>query len=76
LKAYLGHEAETLHYPEKKIEVKALFQNNVAAEWLRRIPVRWVIFGPYEREFAPDFQAGNWLFPVYQNETVSIYEVN
>jgi hypothetical protein len=75
-KAYLGHEMETLYVENKAAIVQAYYRGLAPPDWLSQTPIRWVIYGPYERELAPNFQAQNTLKIVYQNETVSVYEVN
>ena len=76
LRVYLGHEMETLKYPSKSQLVEAFYQGRAEPDWLSTIPVRWVLFGPYEQRLATENQLG---FPnleiVYQFEGITIYKV-
>ena len=73
LRAYLGHEMETLHYVTKKNEVQAFFQGRLPD--LARHPIRWVIYGPLERQIGPGFEAPSTLELVYDSQELQIYRV-
>jgi hypothetical protein len=74
-RVYLGHVMETLHYEDKLEEVAAFYRGELPAGWLSRYPIRWVIYGPYERKIAPVFQPGANLELIYEKNEVSIYRV-
>ena len=73
LRAYMGHQMETLHYAEKKADVEAFFQGE--RQTALAAPIRWVVYGPYERILAPAFQAPPELELVYDQAGVQIYHV-
>jgi hypothetical protein len=73
LRAYAGHEMETLHYKEKLVEVQTFFQGDLSE--LASHPVEWVVFGPFERELSPTFQEPDNLELVYDIEDLQIYRV-
>jgi len=75
-KAYIGHEMETLYIEDKSALVKAYFQGFAPPDWLSQTPIRWIVYGPYERELSPRFQPDRALTIAYQNKTVTIYEVH
>jgi hypothetical protein len=75
LKVYLGHPMETLDYPAKQAIVDAYYEGRLPPEWLGATPISLVIYGPYEREIAPDFVPGPDLAIVYRNADVVIYTV-
>jgi hypothetical protein len=72
LKVYIGHPMETLQYEAKRTSVRQAYQNGDFSA----MPVDWVIYGPYETEFAPDFHAGMHLSLEYQNQNVNIYRMD
>lgn len=76
LKFYVGHEMETLYFHDKLSAMQAYFNGEISDEWLIQTPVRWVVYGPYEREINASFPRNSNLHLVYQNDTVKIYEVN
>jgi hypothetical protein len=75
LRVYLGHPMETLGYPGKQADVENFYLGEVSPGWLAGTPVKWVIYGPYERQLAPGFQPPSNLELSYQNEDVSVYAV-
>lgn len=75
LKTYVGHLMETLFFEDKLSSVEAFYNGSAPANWLQQTPVRWVIFGPYEKGIAPAFIPPPDLQLVYQNKTVQIYKV-
>ena len=74
-KVYLGHPMETLNYEEKSLEVAAYFKGELPSAWLVGLPIRWVIYGPYEQALAPDFEPAANLALAWQDEGVKIYRV-
>lgn len=76
LRVYIGHEMETLEYPSKSQRVEAFYQGQAEDNWLSTIPVRWVLYGPYEQKLSADNQLSfSNLKIVYQFEGIAIYKV-
>lgn len=73
LRAYLGHEMETLNYKTKKMNVEAYFQGELPE--LASRPIEWVVYGPFERKLNPNFQTTNNLEIAYNIQDVQIYRV-
>ena len=73
LRAYFGHEMETIDYKTKQHEVQAFFQGNLPE--LVNKPIKWVVYGPFEKELSPSFQAAKNLKLVYNSQGVQIYQV-
>jgi hypothetical protein len=72
----LGHPIETLAYEEKRQQVNAFFSNEGELKALSG-DVRWIIYGPHERELG---QGVGWSPPLqareaYHLEEVSIYQL-
>ena len=72
-RVFVGHEMETLFYTTKVAEVDAFYRGDLAADWLSKYPICWIVYGPYEREIAPDFSNASNLFPVFGSASVQIY---
>jgi hypothetical protein len=73
LRAYFGHEMETLNYKTKQSEVLEFFQGglpNIASK-----PIKWIVYGPFEKELGQNFQPTDNLELVYDFQAVQIYEV-
>lgn len=73
LRAYLGHEMETLHYRKKEENMEAFFQGKFPE--LASKPIKWVVYGPLERQLNPDFVAPASLELVYDSPELQIFEV-
>ena len=73
LRAYFGHEMETLDYDIKEKRVQAYFTG--ALPQLASEPVKWVIYGPFEKELSPNFQRSDNLELVYDTNDLRIYRV-
>jgi hypothetical protein len=73
LRAYLGHEMETLHYKSKTAEVEAFFQGRFPD--LANQPIQWVVYGPLERQLGPGFAVPLNLELVYDSQDLQIYQV-
>jgi hypothetical protein len=73
LRAYLGHEMETLDYKTKQANVKSFFQGELLI--LASGPIKWVVYGPFEMELTPSFQTTENLELVYSLEDLQIYRV-
>jgi hypothetical protein len=77
----LGHWAETVDYEQRVAEVAQFYQAGSGDAWrldlLARYGVDYVWWGPRERELG-DFvpETAVYLTPVYQNETITIYQVS
>jgi hypothetical protein len=75
LRVYIGHEMETIRFSEKVSSVEAYYLGNSPKGWLSTLPVRWVIFGPYEADLFGNFRPDDSLELVYDRDDVKIYEV-
>jgi hypothetical protein len=75
LRVYRGHEMETIHFSEKQQMVAKGYQKNLPEEFIKNIPVKWVMYGPYEKTLAPDFKPGNDLVLVFSNSYVKVFQV-
>lgn len=75
LRVYAGHEMETIHYSDKLKQVAAWYQANLPDTALAGSRVKWVVYGPYEEELAPDFIPGDNLVEVFSNSEVTLYQV-
>lgn len=75
LKAYVGHEMETLYFNNKKSAMGAFYEGVAPTDWLQQTPIQWIIYGSYEKEIAPSFMPEPDLELVYKNETITIYKV-
>ena len=73
LRAYFGHEMETLDYKTKQSEVQEFFQGGFPK--IAGKPIKWIVYGPLEKELGPDFQPTDNLELVYDVQGVQIYEV-
>ena len=75
MRVYLGHEMETVDYEAKKLQVAAWYQSNLPPEALSGLPVKWVIYGPYEERLAGKFTPGDNLQLVFEAGGIRIYSV-
>lgn len=75
LKAYVGHEMETLYFNNKKTILAEYYEGAAPSDWLKQTPIHWVIYGPYEKEISNLFTADFILKVVYENDSVTIYKV-
>jgi len=75
LKAYVGHDMETLYFKDKEAIMEAFYRGDAPAGWLDQTPIRWVVYGPFEQEITDQFLPGESLQLVYENKTVKVYEV-
>jgi hypothetical protein len=73
LRAYFGHEMETLNFKIKGRNVQAFFQGE--SPKLAESPIKWVVYGPFERELNPNFQPPGKLDLVYDTQDLQIYRV-
>ena len=73
LRAYFGHQMETLGYTTKRENVQAFFQGKLPD--LASKPIKWVVYGPLERRLNPDFQPPDNLELVYDTQELQIYQV-
>ncbi len=72
-RVFLGHAMETLNFLDKERDVEAYYNGNTPGDRLPQDSIAWVIYGPYERQIAPDFTPGPELEPVFRSPNVSIY---
>ncbi len=73
VRAYFGHEMETLDFRTKQLNVQAFFQGGLPK--LASSPVKWIVYGPFEKEISPSFKAPNNLELVYDIPDLQIYQV-
>ncbi|MDP1545428.1 MAG: hypothetical protein Q8L87_05345 [Anaerolineales bacterium] len=73
LRAYFGHEMETLDYEGKKEQVNSFFAGS--ADGLASPPIQWVVYGPYEQATNPAFQPPTNLELVFDVRNLKIYKV-
>jgi len=73
LRVYFGHEMETLDYKTKQSEVQEFFQGKLPE--LANGPIRWVVYGPFERKMNPNFEKSDNLKLVYEIQGLQIYQV-
>jgi hypothetical protein len=73
LRAYLGHPMETLDYETKQIEVQSFFQGKLPE--LASKPIKWVVYGPWERRLYSSFQPMKNLELVYDNQGLQVFQV-
>ena len=73
LRAYFGHEMETLDYAVKQSDVQKFFQGKLPE--LAKHPIKWVVYGPFERKNAPNFVKPDSLELTYDTQELQIYKV-
>ena len=78
---YVGH-ANTVRAEEKEVRVKEFFSGRMKAEdalvWLRRENLRWIFFGPQEKEDGGISDLTNiypFLTEAYKNSFVTVYQM-
>jgi hypothetical protein len=80
LRVFLGHYNLTLNSGEKSEQVAAFYSGRLASESARRLltdsRVKYVIYGPFEREISASFIAPDWLSLVWSASDVQVYRVN
>jgi hypothetical protein len=74
-RVFIGHPMETLNYDAKIEEVNQFYEGKLPADWITQFPVKWVIYGPYERGISPDFKPDPNLELVFQKGDVQIFRV-
>src|SRR5262249_8583024 len=78
-RVFLGHYAQTLASDEKGTLVSAFYTNSMtdeeAKQLFQRYRVRFIVYGPYEREISSNFDPPRWLTVAFQNDVVTIFEV-
>ena len=79
LRVFLGHYAQTLRSDEKGAQVTAFYGNEMSEETTRKLfaeqRVRFVIYGPFEKEIATTFAPPGWLNLKYRGADVLVFEV-
>ena len=74
-RVFVGHEMETVQFEKKNIWVENYFRENLVADFFKGNHIRYVIYGPYEQKFAPDFVPNKNLKEVLADQEIQIYEV-
>jgi uncharacterized protein YecA (UPF0149 family) len=64
---------ETLDYEGKQKIVTSFYEGGM--EWLASAPIKWVVYGPYERTINPGFNPADNLALVYDTQDIKIYKV-
>ncbi len=75
LRVYFGHEMETLNYAGKQKLVTSFYKGQEPVSWIKSTPIKWVIYGPLEREINPNFLPGQNLALIYNQDDVQIFQV-
>ena len=78
-RVFWGHWAETIHLPQKHVEVQAFYSASQAFDrpgFLARYGIAYVLHGPRERDVG-QFEPGRapYLEPVFQRGEVTVYRV-
>jgi hypothetical protein len=75
LPVYLGHPIETMDYPDKTRQVLEFYRGRVDPGWMYRQGVRWVIWGPAEKQLSgtDELQAG--LKSVFDDQDTRVYQI-
>ncbi len=73
LRAYFGHEMETLNFQTKRTNVQSFFQGKLPE--VANAPVKWIVYGPFERELSSNFPVMSELELVYDIQELQIYRV-
>jgi hypothetical protein len=72
-RVFFGHEMETLDFVGKESEIRSYYRGELQPSQLLQEPIRWVVYGPYEREIAPSFAPGSELKVVFKSSAITIY---
>jgi hypothetical protein len=79
LRVFLGHYGQTIHSQEKGGAVTRFFNGDMtdaeARELCETSRIRYVLFGPFEREMADRFAGRSWLRLARRFGSVDIYAV-
>ena len=75
LRVYVGHEMETINFEDKKSSMETYYEGKLTEDWLIKTRVKWVIYGPYEKNISSSFAPDLRLEKVYENGSVIIYKV-
>lgn len=82
LRVFIGHGPETLYALDKEVLIQRFFANQLneaeRLELYKRYHIRYIFYGPLEREFAPDDEQPRWtsaLSLIYDHAGYQIYEV-
>ena len=76
LRVFLGHPIETMDYQTKSSQVRDFYQGKIAPDWMYKRGIRWVIWGPAERELSGSDRLGLELEQTYQDQDITIYKIN
>jgi hypothetical protein len=80
LRVFLGHYAQTLQSDEKGGQVTAFYTNAMSDQVARKLfaehRVRYVIYGPFERESSSTFVAPEWLRIIHRAGDVELFSVS
>jgi hypothetical protein len=73
LRVYVGHPMETLDYQTKQANVQAFFRGELPE--LASKPIKWVVYGPFERKLNPEFQPMSNLELVYADQDLQVFQL-
>ena len=80
LRVFLGHYAQTLRSDQKGVQVASFYSNAMTDETATKLfeehQVRYVIYGPFERELSSTFAPPVWMTLVHSAGDVSVFEVS
>jgi hypothetical protein len=79
LRVYIGHYDLTVHCRDKRDQVEAFYTGRMAGVEARDLLVTnrttYCLYGPFEREIAPEFSPPDCLAPVYNAGDVQLFKV-
>ena len=75
LPVYLGHPIETMDYQNKSTQVRDFYQGNIEPDWMYKRGIRWVFWGPAEKELSGSIEFGLDLEIAYQDQDIVIYKL-
>ena len=76
LPVYLGHPIETMDYQTKLVQVQDFYQGKIDPDLMYSNGVRWVVFGPAEKQLLGLDKFVTGLKKAYQVDDVVIYQLN
>jgi len=78
-RVYIGHYDLTVHCRDKQDQVEAFYTGRMSSEEAQDLLVvnhaTYCLYGPFEREIAPEFSPPDCLAPVYNAGDVQLFKV-
>jgi hypothetical protein len=75
LPVFIGHPIETMDYQNKLNQIHDFYQGRIAPDWMYQRGIRWVIWGPVEKELSGKERLEMDLVEAYQDQDVVIYRI-